>query len=62
MPATSAAQYGAMQAAAHGRSRLGIPAKVGREFVENTPATKRSGFARALAKVRAKHTSRGSAY
>lgn len=26
-----------MQAAAHGRSTLGIPTKVGREFVEATP-------------------------
>lgn len=34
MPATSQAQFKAMQAAAHGKSTLGIPAKVGKEFVK----------------------------
>lgn len=33
MPAQSQAQFRAMQAAAHGKSTLGIPAKVGKEFV-----------------------------
>lgn len=33
MPSASAAQHRAMEAAAHGRSTLGIPAKVGEEFV-----------------------------
>lgn len=38
MPATSQRQYRAMQAAAHGHSTLGIPSKVGREFVQATPS------------------------
>src|SRR6185437_13123260 len=33
-PSTSAAQHRAMEAAAHGKSNLGIPKKVGEEFVE----------------------------
>jgi 8-oxo-dGTP pyrophosphatase MutT (NUDIX family) len=33
MPSTSAAQHRAMEAAAHGHSNLGIPKKVGEEFV-----------------------------
>lgn len=33
MPSKSEAQRRAMQAAAHGKSTLGIPASVGREFV-----------------------------
>ena len=37
MPATSQAMYRAMQAAAHGRGRLGIPRQVGREFAAATP-------------------------
>ena len=32
MPSVSEAQRRAMQAAAHGKSTLGIPKKVGREF------------------------------
>jgi hypothetical protein len=52
MPAKSAAQWAAMAAAAHGKSNLGIPASVGREFVEATPASKRSAFARQIAKRR----------
>lgn len=42
MPATSAKQFRAMQAAAHGRSTLGIPADVGKEFVAAGPAPKPS--------------------
>lgn len=34
MPAKSQAQFRAMQAAAHGHSTLGIPAKVGKEFTK----------------------------
>lgn len=41
MPAKSKAQYRAMQAAAHGHSTLGIPAKVGKEFVHMTPRYKK---------------------
>ena len=33
MPSTSQRQKRAMQAAAHGQSTLGIPKKVGKEFV-----------------------------
>ena len=32
MPSVSKRQHNAMEAAAHGKSTLGIPAKVGREF------------------------------
>ena len=46
MPAKSARQYRAMQAAAHGKSNLGIPKSVGEEFVRETPKKKRRGFAR----------------
>jgi len=34
MPATSAAQFRAMKAAAAGKSTLGIPPAVGKEFVK----------------------------
>lgn len=37
MPVESKAQNAAMHAAAVGKSNLGIPAKVGREFTENQP-------------------------
>ena len=37
MPAKSLMQLHAMQAAAHGRSTLGIPKAVGAEFVAATP-------------------------
>lgn len=33
MPSTSGKQHRAMEAAAHGRSTLGIPRKVGKKFV-----------------------------
>lgn len=36
MPAKSQAQYKAMQAAAHGKSSLGIPKSVGKEFAGAT--------------------------
>ena len=36
MPATSKRQFRAMQAAAHGKSTLGIPARVGKEFAGAT--------------------------
>lgn len=41
MPAVSQAQLGAMYAAASGKSTLGIPKKVGQEFVDATPAGKK---------------------
>lgn len=37
MPATSQAQYRAMRAAADGDSTLGIPKRVGADFVAATP-------------------------
>ena len=40
MPPVSQAQRKAMEAAAHGRSTLGIPAKVGREYVKADPGGK----------------------
>ena len=39
MPIQSKAQQGAMYAAAEGKSTLGIPKKVGKEFVKAGPAT-----------------------
>ena len=39
MPIKSKAQLGAMYAAAEGKSTLGIPKKVGKEFVKAGPAT-----------------------
>lgn len=41
MPATSRRQLKAMYAAAAGKSNLGIPQKVGAEFVKATPKAKR---------------------
>lgn len=41
MPATSKAQFRAMQAAKHGTSTLGIPADVGADFVAATPSPKK---------------------
>lgn len=40
MPATSEAQRKAMAAAAHGDSTLGIPEKVGKEFIAADPGGK----------------------
>lgn len=40
MPAKSKAQNAAMHAAAEGRSNLGIPKKVGKEFVAATHGKK----------------------
>lgn len=40
MPATSKSQLRAMLAAAAGKSSLGIPASVGREFAQATHSTK----------------------
>lgn len=41
MPLVSKAQQGAMYAAAAGKSTLGIPAKVGKDFVAAGPAGNR---------------------
>lgn len=43
MPSTTEAQRRAMQAAAHGMSTIGIPQKVGKEFVKADQAKKKSG-------------------
>jgi len=40
MPPKSKAQRGAMYAAAAGKSTLGIPKKVGKEFVKSDPGGK----------------------
>jgi hypothetical protein len=40
MPIVSEKQKGAMYAAAAGKSTLGIPKKVGKEFVKSGPASK----------------------
>jgi hypothetical protein len=40
MPIKSKAQQGAMYAAAAGKSTIGIPKKVGKEFVKAGPASK----------------------
>lgn len=37
MPIKSEAQRRAMEAAAHGKSTLGIPKKVAKEFIKATP-------------------------
>lgn len=48
MPAKTAKQYRAMQAAAHGKGKLGIPADVAEEFIHKTPPETRSKFARTI--------------
>ena len=40
MPIKSKAQQGAMYAAAAGKSTIGIPKKVGKEFMKAGPASK----------------------
>lgn len=56
MPAKSKAQYRAMQAAAHGHSTLGIPAKVGKEFANASSApSKLPERLASLAKARQRH-------
>ena len=44
MPSKTAKQHRAMQAAAHGKSTLGIPKKVGKEFTKaDKKADKKAG-------------------
>lgn len=43
MPSTSAVQHRAMEAAAHGKSTLGIPRKVGEEFIGKDDAPQAAG-------------------
>jgi len=54
MPAKSAAQYGLMQAKAHGTSNsaVGPSPAVAREFIEKIPPTKRKKFAKVLSRRR----------
>ncbi len=40
MPAKSKAQFRAMQAAAHGKSNIGIPQSVGKEFTSSHQSPK----------------------
>lgn len=57
MPAKSAAQYGMMQAIAHGTSKMhgaGPSPEVAREFIEKTSKDKRKKFAKALKNKRNK--------
>jgi len=56
MPAVSQAQNAAMHAAAEGRSTLGIPKKVGQEFVKATRGKKVSKLPKHVR--RAAHTAR----
>lgn len=56
MPAKSAKQYGLMQMASKGQIS-GIAPSFGKEFVDKTPASKRSKFAKALMKKRKKRDS-----
>lgn len=44
MPAKSGKQLRAMYAAASGKSKLGIPAKVGKEFVRTTPRARQAAM------------------
>lgn len=55
MPAKSQQQFKAMQVAAHGKSTIGIPAKVGKEFVagqspKGLPKRVKAGLAKAFPK------------
>ena len=59
MPAKSAAQFGAMMAAARGHSTLGIPASVGRKFIAHTPEEKKRMFGHALLRKRNGQARRG---
>ncbi|KKL52531.1 hypothetical protein LCGC14_2284480 [marine sediment metagenome] len=55
MPATSAKQYGLMQAVAHGTAKKkpkGLSKREAREFVMKTKPKKRSRFAKTLARKR----------
>jgi hypothetical protein len=54
MPAQTKKQYRAMQAAAHGKSTLGIPKSVGQDFVKATPNPSKLPFSKLLKKKGAK--------
>ena len=56
MPARSKAQLRAMYAAASGHSTLGIPASIGKEFVQATPKAQRSSL---MEQVKSHLTKRG---
>lgn len=50
MPITSEAQRRAMEAAAHGKSTLGIPKKVAKEYIKATPKGKLPAHAKSSGK------------
>lgn len=50
MPSVSAKQHRAMEAAAHGKSNIGIPKSVGKEFVA-ADKKKKKGFKRSKHKI-----------
>lgn len=56
MPAKSKLQFRAMQAAAHGKSKLGIPADVGKEFAGATASYKKLPAKKVKPKVKARFT------
>lgn len=58
MPAKSKAQFRAMQAAAHGKSTLGIPADVGKEFVGATASYRKLPAKSTKPKVKARFRAR----
>lgn len=50
MPVTSPAQFGLMEAAVKGNAKNGPPANVARDFLNKTPHSAKSKFAKALVK------------
>lgn len=50
MPVTSPAQFGMMQAAIQGNAKKGPPASVAQDFLNKTPSSAKSKFAKALVK------------
>jgi len=56
MPITSPSQFGAMAAAVQGKSNVGIPKSVGKDFLKQTPSSAKSKFAKALIKKKKKVT------
>jgi hypothetical protein len=62
MPPVSEVQRRAMEAAAHGHSTLGIPAKVGKEFSGADPGGKLPQRAKGSPKSRDEHMARKAAH
>ena len=61
MPSVSKAQHNAMEAAAHGKSTLGIPAKVGKDFAA-ADAAKGKGAVKKLPRKKTKRTTAEKMY